>query len=77
MGGYAVSQRIRKRIEVVFTQLAKADVLALGAGGQDVADLDLGIGDDHAVHEQHHELAALLEAGLGQAALHARPEGLQ
>ena len=50
--------------------MAKPNVLAVGAGGQDVADLDRGIGDDHAVDQQQHELTALLEAGLGQSTLH-------
>src|SRR3954451_12470617 len=65
------------RIKVVFTQMTKADVLALGAGGQHVADLDVGVGDDHPVDQQQHELAALLEAGAGQPALHPGPESLE
>jgi transposase len=65
------------RIKVVFTQMTKADVLALGAGGQHVADLDVGVGDDHPVDQQQHELAALLEAGPGQAALHPGTESLE
>jgi putative transposase len=64
-------------VEVVFTQMAKPNVLAVGAGGQDVADLDRGIGDDHAVDQQQHELTALLEAGLGQSALHALAKRFQ
>jgi hypothetical protein len=67
---------LRWRVEVVFTQMTKPDVFALWAGGQHVADLDLGVGDDHAVDEQQHELPLLLEAGLGQPALHACAEGL-
>ena len=57
--------------------MTKADVLALGAGGQHVADLDLGVGDDHAVDQQQHELPALLEGGLGQPVPHALAERLQ
>src|SRR5215204_689777 len=64
-------------VEVVFTQMTKADVLALGARGQHVADLDLGVGDDHAVDEQQHELPALLEGRRGQPVLHPRAERLQ
>ena len=64
-------------VEVVFTQMTKADVLALGAGRQHVADLGLGVGDDHAIDEQQHELATLLEGGMGQSALHALAERLQ
>jgi hypothetical protein len=69
--------RLRWRVEVVFPQMTKADVLALGTGGQHVADFDLGLGDDDAVDEQQHELAPPLEAGRGQAALHACAEGLE
>ena len=67
----------RWAIEVVFPQMTKADVLAVRAGGQGVADLHLGVRDDHPVDEQHHELAALLEARLGQAVLHPFTECLQ
>src|SRR6266545_2864636 len=40
--------------EMVFPQLAKARVRALGCGGQRVADLDLAVGHDHPVDEQLH-----------------------
>src|SRR5690242_808011 len=77
--GTLLEERTRhtNRIKVVFTQMTKADVLALGAGGQHVADLDVGVGDDHPVDQQQHELAALLEAGPGQAALHPGTESLE
>jgi hypothetical protein len=78
--GIESSERLGRHrwvVEVVFTQLAKADVLAVRAGREDVADLDLSTGDDHAVHEQHHELATLLEVGVSQSSLHAGPERLQ
>src|SRR4051812_34466887 len=74
--GFEVLPR-RWVVEVVFTQMAKPNVLAVGAGGQHVADLDLGIGDDDAVDQQQHELTALLEAGLGQSALHALAKRFQ
>jgi hypothetical protein len=74
--GFQVLKR-RWVVEVVFPQMTKADVLALGAGGQHVADLDLSIGDDHPVDEQQHELPVLLEARRGQALLHAGAESLQ
>jgi hypothetical protein len=64
-------------LEVVSPQMTKPDVLALRPGGQGVADLHIGIRDDHPVDEEHHELAALLEAGLGQASLHAFSERFQ
>jgi len=71
--GFAVLPR-RWVIEVVFTQMTKSDVLALGAGGQHVPDLDVGVGDDHAADQQQHKLPALLEVGLVQSALEARAE---
>ena len=74
--GFAVHPR-RWVVEVVFTQMTKADVLALGAGRQHVTDLDLGVGDDHAVDEQQHEPPALLEGRRGQPVLHPRAERLQ
>ena len=64
-------------VEIVFTQMAEPHVLALGRGGQRIADLDLGVGDDHAVDEQLHEVAPLLEAGLGQSVLHPHAEGFE
>jgi len=67
----------RARAEVVFTQMTKPDVFAVWAGGQHVSDLHVGVGDDHAVDKQQHELAALLEAGLGQSGLHALAERFQ
>src|SRR5512134_618531 len=63
--------------EIVFTQMTKADVFTLGAGGQHVADFDVGIDDDDAVDEQQHELPALLEGGRGKPVLHTRTEGLE
>jgi len=57
----------RWSIEMVFTQLAKRAVRPSGGGRQDVADLDVAVGDDHAVDEQFGQLPPLLEAGGGQA----------
>jgi hypothetical protein len=50
----ALAERYAARwgIEMVFTQLAKGPVRASGGGWQDVADLDLVVGDDHPVDEQ-------------------------
>src|SRR6266545_4494059 len=52
--------------EMVFPQLAKARVRALGCGGQRVADLDLAVGHDHPVDEQLHQQPPLGERGRGQ-----------
>jgi len=75
--GQFIPNGVRWVVEIVFTQLTKADVLAFGAGRQHVTDLNVGIGDDHAVDEQQHELPALLKGGFGKSVLDARAEGLQ
>ena len=62
----------RWRIEMVFTQLAKRAVRPVGGGREHVADLDLAVGDDHAVDEQLGQLPPLLEGGGGQPG----PDGL-
>jgi hypothetical protein len=48
-GGTFIPEGIRWVVEIVFTQMTKADVLALRTGGQNVTDLDTGVGDDHTV----------------------------
>ena len=62
----------RWAIEMVFPQLAKRAVRPFGGGREDVADLDLVAGDDHAVDEQLGEQPPLLEGGGGEAG----PDGL-
>ena len=57
---------------MVFTQLAKRAVRPVGGGREDVTDLGLVAGDDHAVDEQLGELPPLGEAGGGEAG----PDGL-
>jgi hypothetical protein len=47
--------------------MTKPDVLALGAGGEDVADLDLVARHDDPVDEQFHQLSPLIERGVLQA----------
>ena len=63
---------LRWTIEMVFTQLAKRAVRPVGGGREHVADLDLAVGDDHAVDEQLGQQPALLEGGGGQPG----PDGL-
>ena len=63
-------------VEVVFTQMTKADVLTLRAGGQYIADFDLVVRDDNTVNQQQHELPALLEGGVRQPVLHPLAESL-
>ena len=62
----------RWKIEMVFTQLAKRAVRPVGGGREHVADLDLAVGDDHAVDEQLGQQPALLEGGGGEPG----PDGL-
>jgi DDE superfamily endonuclease len=62
----------RWSIEMVFPQLAKAWVGALGCDRQHVADLHLAVGDDHPVDEQLHQQPPLRERGRGQPV----PDGL-
>ena len=64
--------KLPETIEMVFTQVAKGPVWPVGGGGQDVADLDLVVGDDDAVDEQLGQLPPLGEGGGGQSA----PDGM-
>src|SRR6266700_1825376 len=57
----------RWKIETVFTQLAKRAARPVGGGWQDVADLDVAVGDHDAVDEQFSQQPALLEGGGGQS----------
>ena len=62
-----VAYRLASIIEIVFTQMTKAGVFAGGAGGDDVADFDLVVGDHDPIDQQFDERAFLLERGVGQA----------
>ena len=62
--GYAVSQRIRKRVEIVCPQLTKVRLRAGVRCRDDVSDLHIAIGHNHAVNEQLYQLASLLRAGV-------------
>src|SRR6266581_356277 len=64
-GPEALAERYSWRwaIDMVFTQLAKGAVRPVGGGREHVSDLDLVVGDDHAVDEQLGELPPLLEGG--------------
>jgi hypothetical protein len=63
--------------EVVCSQPTKLDVLALGARGEDVSDLDLRAGDDHAVDQQQDELAPLRRRRGGEPLRDPGTEGLE
>ena len=47
--------------------MTKAYPLATGAERDDVADLDLAVGDQHPVDQQLHQLPLAREVGAGQA----------
>jgi hypothetical protein len=62
--GYAISQCIRKRVEIVCSQLTKTGVRTGVGGRNDVPNLHCVIGHDYSVNEQLYQLAALLQSGL-------------
>ena len=70
-------QTQRYSIEIVFTQLTKPDMLALRAGREDVADLRLVVGHDHAIDQQQEELALLIKGGTAEPLLDPLAEGVQ
>ncbi len=74
--GLAAAYARRWAAEMVFTQLAKRAVRPVGGDREDVADLDVVVGDDDAVDEQLGELPPLLEGGGGQAVPDGLAEGL-
>jgi hypothetical protein len=47
--------------------MTKTDVLALGAGGEDVTDLDLVALHDDPIDEQFHQSSPLIEGGVLKA----------
>jgi hypothetical protein len=49
-------QKWRWVVEIVHSQMTKPDVLALGAGREDVVDLDLVVGHDDAIDQQLDQL---------------------
>src|SRR5262249_43562754 len=66
----------RNVVEIVCTQMTKPHVLTGGRGGDDVAYLNIAVGDDHPVNEQLDELALLLKGSLGEPGLHPLAEVL-
>lgn len=49
--------------------MTKADVFTARAGGNDVANLDLAIGDNHPINQQLHQLPLLGKRGVFQPSL--------
>src|SRR5207245_7139486 len=60
--GYEISQRIRKRVEIVCSQLTKTRVRTGLGSWDDIPDLHRVIGYDHSVDQQLYQLAPLLES---------------
>jgi hypothetical protein len=67
--------RLRFRIEIVFTQMTKGGGFPSWAGGQDIADLDLAVGDDDAIDQEFDQLSALGKIQVFQGRLKALAEG--
>jgi transposase len=63
-------------VEIVFTQMTKADLFAFGASGNDIADLHDSVRDDHPVNQQQHQLALLFKGGVGQTLLDPVTKGI-
>src|SRR5262249_47190396 len=68
--------RQRSLVEIVCTQMTKSHLFAGRRRRDDVADLDVAVGDHHAVNEQLNELAPLVEGGVGEPDLYPVAEVL-
>jgi hypothetical protein len=66
----------QKRFQIVCTQSTKRLARTIGAGREDVADLDIAVGDDHAVDEEVEQRALALEISVRQALADAPAESL-
>jgi transposase len=65
--GYDASQKVRRRIEIVCSQLTKTRVRTGLGSWDDIPNLHRVIGYDHSVDQQLYQLAPLLESGLLEA----------
>jgi hypothetical protein len=59
------------------TQITKSGKFPTGGSGDNIPDLDLVAGDDHAVNEEFDELALLVKGGMLKRRLNALTESLQ
>jgi hypothetical protein len=66
----------RNVVEIVCTQMTKTDVLAGWRRGDDVADFDIAVRDDHLINQQLDEEALLLEGGLSEPSLYPLTQSL-
>ena len=68
--------RRRMWIEIVFTQMTKTHLFAAGVSGNHVADLNVAVGNHHAVDQQLDQSSLLLKGGLGQTDLDSAAKAL-
>jgi transposase len=61
-------------VEMVCTQMTKTNVLAAGAGGNDITNLDLGVFHDDPVNQKFDQLALLRKVCVRQSSLDTRAE---
>jgi IS5 family transposase len=62
--GYDVSQKFRKRVEIICSQLTKTCLRAGVGRGNDVPNLHCIVSDDHSVNQQLYQFTALFEGSL-------------
>lgn len=60
--------------EIVCSQVTKTHVFAFRIGGDNVTNLDLSVGHDHAVDQRFDQLALLLKVGIGKTSLYSPTE---
>src|SRR3954463_1666421 len=71
---HRTSRYLNNRLEIGQSQMRKTDLLARPVRRHHVADLDVAIGDDHAVDQELDQGPPLLEGGLVQALPHPPAE---
>jgi Transposase DDE domain len=69
--------RCRYKVEIVHPQMTKPNGGTVAGGGEDVADLDVTVGDNDAVNQKLDECPPLLEGHLLQAHPYLGAERLQ
>src|SRR3954447_8450101 len=69
---HRTSRYLNNRLEIGQSQMIKTDLLARPVRRHHVADLDVAIGDDHAVDQELDQGSPLLEGGFVQALPHRR-----
>jgi Transposase DDE domain len=67
----------RWKVEIVHPQMTKPDGGTVAGGGEDVADLDVAVGDNDAINQEFDERSSLVEGRRMQTHPHLRTEVLQ